>query len=165
MKTPCSQPIRTLGIAPSSRGFGFAVLDGFATLVDWGVKSVQGDKNLGSVAKISKLIDQYKPDRLVMEDFWYEDSRRAERIRILGESIRTLAGEKRIKLRVIPLRKAKRLLANNEEATKHEVATALAKRFPDQLAKSLPAKRKLWMSEDHRMDFFRAVALAVTSIS
>jgi len=33
--------------------------------------------------------------------------------------------------------------------------------FPDELASRLPPKRKLWNSEDSRMDFFDAVALAV----
>jgi hypothetical protein len=41
------------------------------------------------------------------------------------------------------------------------LATAVAQRFPDELAARLPPKRKAWASEDARMDIFEAVALAV----
>jgi hypothetical protein len=46
---------RILAIAPSTRGFGFAVLEGEASLVDWGVKTAKGDKNKQSLAKVEKL--------------------------------------------------------------------------------------------------------------
>jgi len=46
---------RVLAIAPSSKGFGFAVLEG-QVLVDWGVRSVgKGDKNAQCVRKVEKL--------------------------------------------------------------------------------------------------------------
>ena len=38
------QQYRILAIAPSFRGFGYAVLEDNDTLVDWGVKTVQGNK-------------------------------------------------------------------------------------------------------------------------
>ena len=53
------------------------------------------------------------------------------------------------------------MLLNNESGTKQEMAEALAKQFPDELASRLPEKRKAWKSEDARMDIFEAVALAV----
>jgi hypothetical protein len=37
----------------------------------------------------------------------------------------------------------------------------LAKQFPDELASRLPPKRKIYKSEDSRMDTFDAVGLAV----
>jgi hypothetical protein len=53
------------------------------------------------------------------------------------------------------------LLLGNPKGTKQEMAEKLAKDFPDELASRLPPKRKLWKSEDSRMDIFDAIALAV----
>jgi len=44
------------------------------------------------------------------------------------------------------------------ESNKYEVASALARQFPD-LASRLPPKRKIWQSEDYRMGIFDAAAL------
>ena len=53
------------------------------------------------------------------------------------------------------------LLLGNPKGTKQEMAEMLAMQFPDELASRLPPKRKLWKSEDSRMDVFDAMALAV----
>jgi len=46
------------------------------------------------------------------------------------------------------------------EATKYEMASALAKWFPV-LASRLPPKRKCWHGEDYRVDIFDAAAAGV----
>src|ERR1017187_5916330 len=80
-----------LAIAPSTRGFGFAVLEGQETLVDWGVKPVEGDKNAQSLAKVKKLIAHYQPGTLVLEDASAKNSRRSSRIRTLTRQIVKMA--------------------------------------------------------------------------
>lgn len=47
-------------------------------------------------------------------------------------------------------------------ANKHDIAVAIADRFPE-LAPRLPRVRKPWMSEDYRMSIFDAVGLALIS--
>jgi hypothetical protein len=47
------------------------------------------------------------------------------------------------------------------KGSKQDTAELLAKQFPDELSSRLPPKRKLWKSEDSRMDIFDAVGLAV----
>jgi hypothetical protein len=47
------------------------------------------------------------------------------------------------------------------QGTKRALAEIIAKRFPEQLGFQWPPKRKLWMSEDSRMNIFDAVALAL----
>jgi hypothetical protein len=59
---------RVLAITPTTRGFGFAVLEGQETLVDWGVKSVKGDKNARCVEKVEMLILHYQPHVLALPD-------------------------------------------------------------------------------------------------
>jgi hypothetical protein len=69
---------RILAIAPAYIGFGFAVLEGQDTLVDWGVKNVAGNKNTQSLKQVEKLIIQYQPGVLVLQDI--EDSRHSRRL-------------------------------------------------------------------------------------
>ena len=64
-RTP-SKNDRVLAIAPSSRGFGFAVMEGGDTLVDWGVRSVVGDKNADALKKAEAMFALYKPTVLVL---------------------------------------------------------------------------------------------------
>ena len=67
---------RILSIAPTTRGFGFAVLEE-DKLVDWGVKVVKGNKNTMSLVRIEELIDHYHPEIMVLED--HTKSHRAPR--------------------------------------------------------------------------------------
>src|SRR5665213_2524954 len=83
---------RILAVAPSTRGFGFAVLEGDAILVDWGVTSVAaGNKNAGTLKKMEAMIDLYKPAVLVLEDASARNSRRSRRIRRLTKKILSMA--------------------------------------------------------------------------
>ena len=75
--------IRVLGIAPSSRGFGFALMEGKNSLVDWGVKTVKGDKNARSLSKLADLVSHYQPNVIALEDAWPQGSRRSSRIQAL----------------------------------------------------------------------------------
>ena len=46
---------------PTHRGFGFVVLEGPTTLVDWGVKRVGPAKNQETISKVCGLIERYRP--------------------------------------------------------------------------------------------------------
>src|SRR4051812_41772996 len=82
---------RILAIAPSSRGFGFAVFEALDTLVDWGTRSVKRDKNAGCIAKMEKMIIHYRPDVVVVENTSIKPFRRSARIRALTTRILRLA--------------------------------------------------------------------------
>jgi len=152
---------RILAIAPSAWGVGFAVLEGPDTLVDWGVKTVKGDKNTRSVEKVKELIDHYHPEILALEDLSAGKSRRSARIRDLGERIMGLATSSGIQVAVFSLEQVRQAFSSNGQETKQARAEALAKRFPEELGFRLPPKRRLWESQDRRMDIFDAVALAL----
>jgi hypothetical protein len=140
-----------LAIAPSTRGFGFAVLEDSQTLVDWGVKTVQGDKNAGCVTKVKEMIDLYEPDQLVLQDYEAEDSRRSKRVRKLGKQLTALVQLHRVRLSSYPRAQVHQAILNDPAGTKHALARALADRFPEELGHRLPPKRRAWESEDHRM--------------
>src|SRR5258707_2183624 len=84
-----------IAITPSTRGFGFAVLEDEA-LIDWGVKTVKGDKNKQCLLKVEMLIAHYQPGVMVLEDHSAKGSRRTPRIRVLGEKIAAIARKQKI---------------------------------------------------------------------
>jgi hypothetical protein len=153
---------RILAISLSSRGFGFAVSEGQETLVDWGVKSVQGDKNRLSLAKIKELITHYQPYTLLMEDMSGQNSRRSARIQSLGLRTKTLASDLNVHVVMLSQQRIQQFFFNDGGGTRYELARILAEQFPEELSQRLPPKRKAWQSEDSRMDIFMAIALIVT---
>jgi len=151
--------VRVLGIAPSTRGFGFAVLEGDHFLVDWGVKVVKGDKNARSLSSVANLVALYQPNVIALEDCSAPASRRSSRIQELVEQIVAVASDQNIKVEKYSC------IVFRHGGTKHAVAKNLAGRFPEELGFRLPQKRRPWMSEDYRMDMFDAVALAEHSLN
>jgi len=71
---------RVLALDPTSRGFGFVVLEGPGRLVDWGVKDIRADKEQATLEKVKELIELYRPGVLVAEDCADPSSRRAPRV-------------------------------------------------------------------------------------
>ena len=152
---------RILAIAPSTRGFGYAVLEGHKSLVAWGVKSVKGDKNAGSIEKVEKMLAHYNPQVIVLEDTAAEGSRRSPRIQALTKGLIAVAESRNIKVALFSKRQVRRVICGDDRGTKHALAEIIAGRFPEELGFRLPPKRRAWMSEDSRMDIFDAVALAL----
>ena len=64
-----TKDIRVLAIDPSTRGFGFAVLEGPNRLIDWGVKETKTDKKRRTLKLIEDIIDRYQPRVIVVEDY------------------------------------------------------------------------------------------------
>jgi Holliday junction resolvasome RuvABC endonuclease subunit len=153
---------RVLAIAPSTNGFGFAVLEGQETLAIWGIKSAKGDKNAQSLAKALELIAHYQPDVLVLPNVMAKNERRAPRIKALCGKIARLGELRKIKVVLFSTEQVRNCFFAGDRGTKHALAIILARRFSAELGDSLPPKRRLWVSEDRRMDIFDAVALALT---
>ncbi len=141
---------RVLAIDPSTRGFGFAALEGSDRLIDWGVKETRNDKNRRSLKLIPELIEQYEPSVLVVEDHAGKDSRRCRRVTQLIDNISEIAQKRGVKVKRISRAEVKQVFSEVCAQTKQQIASAIAKRFPE-LAPRLPRFRKPWMSEDYRM--------------
>lgn len=151
---------RVLAAYPSSRGFGFAVMEA-GILVDWGAKNVRKDKNATSLKQVEKLLAHYRPGLIVLPDNQAKTARSAERIRTLIQQIAELAGSQNIPVLLFSQPEVRRRFFSKGLGTKHALAQLLAEQFPDELGFRLPPKRKAWMSEDYRMAIFDAVALAL----
>src|ERR1039457_322076 len=161
MNQTTSKDFRILAVALSFGGFGFVVMEGQKTIIEFGRRVADGDKNARSLAKTKKLLNFYRPDILVLQDVEAKGSRRASRIKTLNRQIKRMAEKHKIEVKLISGKQLRSLLLGNPKGTKHEMAETLAMQFPDELASRLPPKRKTWESEDGRMDIFDAVALAV----
>jgi Holliday junction resolvasome RuvABC endonuclease subunit len=159
MKSTKPNHKRVLAIDPTSRGFGFVVLESPTTLVDWGVKAIRPQKEGKVLAKVSELIRHYRPEIIVLED--HRRSRRCARIQNLLDGICRLATAEGLKSRCVPVSRVKKIFCTFRANTKHEIAHAVAQQLPE-LAPRVPRYRKPWMSEDYRMAIFDAAALALT---
>ncbi len=150
-----------LAVYPSTRGFGYVAFEGPRFPIDWGVKRVRGNKNTESIKKIAELLRFYRPDTLVLEDYRGRASRRARRIERLIDGAAELARCERIEPRSYSRDAIRRCFADTGRVNKYEIAQIIARQFPE-LGLHLPPERKIWMSEDPRMNIFDAAALALT---
>jgi hypothetical protein len=158
------QDPRILSIAPTSRGFGFAVIEG-QKLIIWGNKEVatKGDNNKSeeSLKKIYDLMNRWQPAILTVEDVKSKDTRRRSRIKELILRIASLARRQRVKVKSFSQSKIKETFFDDKKRTKYDLAFLLAEWFPEELADRLPQRRKLWQSEKFVMAIFEAVAFGV----
>jgi Holliday junction resolvasome RuvABC endonuclease subunit len=153
-----------LAIAPSSRGFGFAILDGGKRLVDWAGKSVKSNKNDSCMRKIKQLIDRYLPQMIVLPDTFARGSRRAPRIQLLCKEVSEYGAKRKRRVASFSRLQVLKSVLGTDRGTKHDVAEQITKLFEQELGPRLPPKRLPWMSEDHRMDIFDAVALGLLGL-
>ena len=141
------------------------MLEGHKLLVDWGVRSVEGDKNAGSIEKVREMIAHYKPQVMALENTVTKESRRSHRIQVLTKRLMVVAERRAIKVALFSRKQLRRAFLGDARGTKHAIAEIIAQRYPDELGFRLPPKRRPWMSEDSRMDIFDAVALALMVVT
>jgi hypothetical protein len=152
---------RILAVAPSTKGFGYAIMEEDGMLVNWGTKSVGKDKNKETLSKVDELISDYQPHVITVEDARAKGSRRNPRIKRLLDKLATgKAAQTREVIRFSRVNLFKAFLAETK-GTKHKLAEVLSKYFPQELGCRLPPKRKPWMSENPQLDVFLAVGLAL----
>lgn len=156
---------RILAVDPIHKGFGYAVFEPPLHLVASGLARVEGEKHSGAITQFEKLLTDFLPNTVVLEDTEAAGSRRRHRVRRLIEALMKCARDRGIAVATVSRRAVIECFSSPEErATKYSIATWLAQAFPE-LAPKLPPPRKLWQSEDERLSIFDALALAVTYTS
>jgi hypothetical protein len=156
------RPTRILALDPTTKGFGYAVLDLPLRLVAWGMAHIEGEKRSGAILRFEALLDQFRPDAVVLEDTTAQGSRRYPRVRDLLDALAKVARERGIQVQSVSrLVVIAYFSSKDEPATKHSIAKTLAVAYPE-LAERVPKKRKTWQSEDERIAVFDALSLAVT---
>ena len=157
------QEDRLLALEIRPRKFGFVVFEGPTRLLDWGVRSYpsRGAQRRATLEKrICVLLDLYVPSVVVMR--WRDSSSRKARRAILSavQAIRTEARSRSIKLQSLNTREIRCFFAEHGCATKHQIASLLAKWF-EELSWKLPPERKAWQGEAYIMLIFDAAATGI----
>lgn len=154
-----------LAVHPTARGVTYVLFEGPLAPVDWEIKNVRGPrKNPRCLAFVSKVIERFQPDVLVIEDYRGKDSRRSERIQRLYRAIETAAHAQTVDIYRYTRPQIRACFSGAGAVTKQEIAIAIAKHIPA-FEHRLPPVRKPWMSEDIRMALFDAASLAMTFYS
>jgi hypothetical protein len=157
-----TKKVRVLAVAPTSRGFGYVVLEGQSEILAFGCKKARGDKkNQQVLVQVGKLADQWLPDVLALQDFHAKGSRRPPRIRKLHRQLLEFGESRKVKMVQFSGHQLRESLVNDPKGTRHEMASEIARQFPNELAEKLPPKRRACDEEDERMSIFDAAALAV----
>ena len=116
-------------------------------------------ENARCLDRLSKIIERYQPDTLVMENCSERGSRRSPRIRRLYQATETVARSQTIDVFRYSRRQVRQCFEKMGATTKHEIAQAISQLIPA-LSHRMPPIRKPWMSEDSRMSLFDAASLA-----
>lgn len=161
MRRESIHDLRILAIDPTTKGFGYAVLEGPECLIDWGLVGARGEKNPACLQRLARLLNDFKPGLLVVEDCGSGSSRRSARVQELISSARMLAEVRNVRSRAFSRSKVREVFSRFGAISKHQIATVIAGRFPE-LELKLPPFRKPWMSEDDRMSIFDALSFALT---
>src|SRR5215510_1841358 len=97
-----NDPTRIFALDPTTKGFGYAVLETPFRLVDWGLAHISGEKESGAVARFEELLDQFRPDIVILEDAAASGSRRRPRVQKLLAKLQETARDRGIAVHAIP---------------------------------------------------------------
>ena len=154
------RPKLVLAIYFQTKGFGFVLLQHWASPVDWGTPEIVGpDRATRHLKRIDALLRLHTPDVLILQDTSKNGTRRAPRIRALNRRTLKLAKRHGIPVRAYSREQMLDYFEDLGAATKHRIAETIAKHIPA-LSLYVPPPRKPWKSEDARMGIFDAAALA-----
>src|SRR5438309_7837224 len=92
MSAALSKEKRILAIDAAGRGFGFAVLEGPARLLDWGVRGAKARCHVQAIDQLKALLDYYGPDAIVTQKLADPEVRRGYRAKaFLCETVKVAA--------------------------------------------------------------------------
>ena len=156
---------RILALYPSTYGAAFAVFESPEVVLEFGIKQVGGvgkARSRHTLSKVEGLITAYRPHLIVTEDWHGHGSRRGRRMQRVLEGIVALAQQQGITVELYGrLVVQSYFLKEFGVYTKHYIARAIARRFPE-FEPKVPPTRKIWRAEDPRMHIFDAASLGMT---
>lgn len=152
--------VSVLGLHPSSRGFGWVLLEKPGVPFDWGAAQIFGSrKNARAMKRIERLFDKYRPAILCLEQFEEAPSRRTVRIRNLYRRIVEAGKSRRMEVRIYGRGQIAEALEATS-STRDDIAAVVAARLPA-LRPRLPRSRKPWDNERPTMAMFSAASCAL----
>ena len=123
-----------LSVDPGTRYWGITVFKGTEIIVSLvKVLSTKGSprKRLEEVKRVfSSLINDYRPDILVMEKPFFFWSKQSRFLDIVVEEIRCLARKEKMKIYEFAPRTARKIVCGNGNATKKDMAKVICSIYP-----------------------------------
>ena len=153
---------RALAVDIAGRGLGFVLLEGPLALIDWGFYNARDDRDARCIAYLTSMLDKFMPDVLVLESFGTVRTRRPVRVRALAHAFATAAKERGMLCYRVSRKAVRSRFPSCHD--KYDIARALAARFPDVMP-WCPPRRKIWKTEDPRINIFDALSFADTYLS
>ena len=146
-----------LAVDPTSKGFGFAVIEVDLFLVDYGIARVWSPRQRKFIDNAYGIVEKYRRVMIVLPSINSAKARRRTRAKVVE-----LAAHLRLHHHTVAVLPRDIVLKTFESSgtTKHEIAIAIANAYPA-LTSRLPRKRRPWMSEDESMNVFDAVCICI----
>jgi hypothetical protein len=149
---------RIISLDIRSETLAYAVLDGPLHLIDFGVgrstrRGFQADR-------IEKLVKKFQSDIIVLRKVLAGSRRDNPAVQTAIKSIRSRARHLSIPVVSVEKHLIDQTFRGHCKPTKHQIAQLLSARYPA-LGWYVPPKRKIWMPEDRRMQYFDAAALGL----
>jgi hypothetical protein len=152
-----------LAIDLRHRRFGYAVFEGHRQLLDCGVRvyPAVGDAEAEMAKKrLAALFRLYSPSAIVLSKDRADRALIRSQMRAVVDAVRREAADNAIPIYVLEQSQVRETFFNLGCNNKDEVASALARIFPE-LRWNLPPKRELGDPEHSRMTVFDAIALGL----
>jgi Holliday junction resolvasome RuvABC endonuclease subunit len=160
---------KILAIDPGTRYMGVAFLDG-DKLIYHGVKVIPNDNNDKSPNEklkegkeiIIRLINDFKPDILVIEKSFFANNRTASLLHAFINEIKAIGNKKGLKVVSYATSTVRKSIAGNGRATKKELSKVIVSKYPT---------LKVYMSQDrawkelYHQNMFDAIALGLMALS
>ena len=159
-------PKRLLALEIRASKLGFAVLEGPARLLDWGVRSFgeQNQKVRSAVSdRIITLLTFHNPSAVVVRARKYHSTLNNKKFLAIVSEIRADTKRYSSKLCILTTHQVQNHFALRGKVTKHDIATSLANQF-EELSWKLPHRRKAFQSEAPAMLVFDALANGIAFV-
>jgi hypothetical protein len=161
-----SMPKRLLALEVRASRLGFAVLEGSARLLDWGVRTFR-EQNKGVRSAVSDriitLLAFHSPSAVVVRTRKYHSTVNNNKFLAIVAAIRTEAKKGSTKFYILTTHQVRDRFALRGQVNKHDIATSLANQF-EELSWKLPRRRKVFQSEVPAMLVFDALATGIAFV-
>ena len=151
---------KILAIDPGTKNLGIALFEG-KELIHYGVKTIPEMKYPHEKLKtgrkiILRLIEDYKPDILVVEKTFFSNNRNSALLNVFADEIQAIGRRKKLQVISLAANSVRKQICGNGAASKDDVASVLVALYPE-LKPYLTSDRK-WKEQFHR-NMFDAIAL------
>jgi hypothetical protein len=149
---------RIISLDVRSKTLAYAVLDGPIHLLDFGVSGFAHPDLQAS--RVDKLMRKFQPHVVVLRKVPAGSKRDNPAVLATIKSIRSATRSLSVPVVSVRKRRIDETFRRHCKPTKYQIALLLSACFPT-LRWYMPRKRKIWMPEDRRMQYFDATALGL----